>query len=91
MKKILSLFIVILSINSVNAQFSENNAIYHTSEITIGNYLGIDIHANYVLKEKYSFKIGYSGFIRRPKSAPENYSSGLIGVLTFGLAIHMTN
>jgi len=86
MKKILLLFIVILSINSVNAQFSENNAIYQTSEITVGNYLGVDVHANYVLKEKYSFKIGYSAFFRKAKSAPEYYNSGLIGLLTFGLA-----
>ncbi len=86
MKQILLSFFLIFSFNYANAQFAEKNAIYHTSEITIGNYFGIDIHANYVLKEKYSFKIGYSGFIRRPKSAPENYSSGLFGALTFGLA-----
>jgi len=86
MRQIFFIFILVFSFNHVNAQFSEDNAIYHTSEITVGNYLGIDIHANYVLKEKYSFKIGYSGFIRRPKAAPENYTSGLIGILTYGLA-----
>lgn len=86
MKQLFCLLILVFSCSYVNAQFSENNAIYHTSEITFGNYLGVDIHANYVLKEKYSFKIGYSGFIRRPKAAPENYSSGVLGLLTFGLA-----
>ena len=86
MKQILFTFLLIFSVYQVNAQFSENHAIYHSSEITVGNYLGIDINANYVLKEKYSFKIGYSGFIRKPKGAPENYSSGLFGALTFGLA-----
>ena len=86
MKQILLISILVFSINLVNAQFSENNAIYHTSEITIGNYFGVDIHANYVLNEKYSFKIGYSGLIRQPKSAPENYSSGIIGIISFGTA-----
>jgi len=88
MKQILFSLILIFSFsfNEVNAQFSEDNAIYQTSEITIGNYLGLGVHANYVWKEKYSFKIGYSGFIRRPKSAPENYSPGFVGILTFGLA-----
>lgn len=78
--------ILVFSIKPVNAQFAEKNAIYHTSEITIGNYFGIDIHANYVLNEKYSFKIGYSGLLRHPRSAPENYSSGFIGAILFGLA-----
>ena len=39
-----------------------------------------------IYKEKYSFKIGYLGNIRKPKSQPENYSSGLTGLLSFGLA-----
>jgi len=85
MRKIVLAFFLIFSVNQVNAQFSDNNAIYQTSEITIGNYIGFVLNANYVFKEKYSFKIGYSGLIRSPKSAPENYTSGLIGILTFGL------
>lgn len=75
-----------ISINIANAQFDENNAIYFTGELNLGNYVGFDINLNYVHKEKHSFKIGYTGNIRKPKSQPEDYSSGLTGILLFGLA-----
>lgn len=72
MKQILFSFILIFSFNQVNAQFSEDNAIYQTSEITIGNYLGFGVHANYVWKEKYSFKIGYSGICSNKQPSRQN-------------------
>ncbi|MCM4159926.1 hypothetical protein FHG64_05630 [Antarcticibacterium flavum] len=86
MKKTLILLFILFCFNTVHAQFAQNHAIYHSAEVSAGNYLGVDINANYVLRESYSFKIGYSGFIRRPVAAPENYSSGIIGLLTLGLA-----
>lgn len=84
-KKYSFLFLLFYTSNQINAQSSENNAYYLTSEITIGNYAGVDLHANFLLHEKYSFKMGYSGYVRQPKSAPEDYSSGLIGAMMFGL------
>jgi hypothetical protein len=39
---------------------------------------------NYVYKEKYSLKVGYSGFIRKPQSQPADYGSGLLGLLSWG-------
>ena len=33
-----------------------------------------------MLKEKYTFKIGYTGNIRIPKSQPQDYSGGLTGL-----------
>ncbi len=86
MKQNFILLSLLLSFNLINAQFHQNHAIYQSSEITIGNYLGVNVNANYVLKETYSFKIGYSRLIRLPQAAPENYSSGLVGLLTFGMA-----
>ena len=59
---------------------------YTSGELNFGNYIGIDLNLNYVYKEKYSFKIGYTGNIRKPKSQPDDYSSGLIGILLFGAA-----
>ncbi len=66
------------------AQFSEHHAIYFTGEINLGNYIGTDLNLNYVYKETYSFKLGYSGNIRTPKSQPDDYSSGLNGIFSFG-------
>lgn len=86
MKQNFILACLFLGFNTVNAQFAREHAIYHSAEISGGNYLGVNVNANYVLRESYSFKIGYSGFIRRPRAAPENYSSGLVGLLSFGFA-----
>ena len=86
MKQIITILIFSISISLSYAQFDENNAIYTTGELNLGNYVGIDISLNYVYKEQYSFKIGYTGNIRKPKSQPENYASGFTGLLSFGLA-----
>lgn len=40
--------LVIISSNYVNAQFSENHALYGSGEINFGNYFGIDLNVNYV-------------------------------------------
>lgn len=79
--------VFLLFVNAtINAQFKENNALYTSGELNLGNYIGVDINLNYIYKENYSFKIGYTGNIRKPKSQPEDYSSGLTGVLLFGSA-----
>ena len=83
MKRIILIFSI--SINLAHAQFSENNAIYSSAELNLGNYIGLDIHLNYIYKEKYALKIGYTENIRKPKSQPENYTSGLARILLFGL------
>jgi hypothetical protein len=80
------IFVFLISITTVNAQFKENSTLYTSGELNFGNYIGIDLNLNYVYKEKYSFKIGYTGNIRKPKSQPDDYSSGLIGILLFGAA-----
>jgi len=56
MKRIILIFSI--SINLAHAQFSENNAIYSSAELNLGNYIGLDIHLNYIYKEKYALKIG---------------------------------
>jgi hypothetical protein len=84
-RKIFLLVMSFISFNIANAQFAENNAIYATGELNFGNYFGADLNFNYVLKEKYSFKLGYSANIRKPKSQPEDFTSGVTGILSFGL------
>jgi hypothetical protein len=86
MKQILTVLIIFLGITSSNAQFDKNNFIYSTGELNLGNYIGLDLNVNYVLKKKYAIKLGYTGNIRKPKSQPDNYSSGLKGLLLLGLS-----
>ncbi len=50
----------------------------------LGNYIGGDGHINYLYKEKYAFKIGGSAFIRGAASKPNDFSSGFLGIFTFG-------
>ncbi|MDO5607706.1 MAG: hypothetical protein Q4G08_04530 [Capnocytophaga sp.] len=83
-RKIFLLAISFISFSIANAQFIENNALYATGELNFGNYLGMDLNLNYVIKEKYSIKIGYSGNLRKPKSQPEDFTTGVTGILVFG-------
>lgn len=87
MNKYPFLILLFLFLHEIHAQSPETNQIYFTGAITAGNYYGIDIHANYLLKGKYAFKAGYSGHLRAPEAAPYDYSSGLIGALSFGFNI----
>ena len=87
MKQTLILVFLFAGMNIVNAQFAENNAIYLSGEMGGGNYFNGDLNLNYVYKENYSLKIGYSGNLRKARSQPDDYYSGLIkGVFMFGLA-----
>lgn len=85
MNRILTMLIFLLSLNVVNAQFAEKNAIYSTVELGLGNYYGMDLNLNYVLDEKYSFKLGYTGNIRKPKTQPKDFTTGVTGILVWGL------
>jgi len=86
MKQIVGIVLVLSCLQSVNAQFFDNNAIYITNEINLGNYIGLDVHANYIYKERYTFKFGYSGNIRKPKTQPSDYRTGLAGLFFLGTA-----
>ncbi len=85
MKRLIAIVIFSISINLSHAQKDEFSAFYTSGELNMGNYIGIDINFNYIYKEKYSFKIGYTGNIRTPNSKPENYRNGFIGLLSLGL------
>lgn len=78
---LLLVFIFTLSAKA-QSQWSENNALYFSMDYNIGNYIGLELDANYIYNEKYSFKIGYSFNVRKPKSQPADFKSGLAGFLT---------
>ncbi|MDC7998938.1 hypothetical protein [Gilvibacter sediminis] len=84
MKKKLLLFFA-LACSMSFAQTQQDHTIYGTVSLNLGNYVGFDAELDYIYKEKYSFRLGYSGNIREPKSAPDDYSTGLAGVLLLGL------
>lgn len=77
MKKILTTLLVMIFANMVNAQFGKNNAIYTAGEVNLGNYVGVDASLNYVYKENYSFKIAYTGVLRKSDNKPKDYVGGL--------------
>ncbi len=86
MKRIIILLAVIFtSVTLANAQFAKNNALYAAAELNLGNYFGGDLNLNYVLNEKYSFKLGYTGNFKKPKTLPDDFSTGVTGILVWGL------
>ena len=86
MKKIIYIFILLLFFLKLNAQFSEKNAIYLTGGLNVGNFWGMNLNLNYILDNNYSFQAGISGLFREPKSKPEDFTSGFIGLFTFGFS-----
>ena len=85
-KSLVLLFLMIVGFNAAKAQFAENNAVYYSDGLNFGNYYGVDLNLNYVYKENYSVKVGYIYNRRKPKSQPDDYSSGLANALLFGAA-----
>lgn len=88
MKKIIILVGLHFVLLNINAQSSEKNVfVYLTEEFAYGNYMEMNLNLNGIINEKYSLQIGYSGHMRRAKSEPDDYSSGVIaGVFSFGLS-----
>ena len=73
-KYILILFFI--SIQFTNAQAAKNNKLYASSELSIGNYLGVDVNLNMITKKNYIFKVGFNGNFRGSRSTPSDYDSG---------------
>lgn len=63
----------------------EQNLVYLSSELNLGNYIGLSGDINYILNETYTFKFGIVGNIRKPVNQPDDYNAGIIGVLSYGL------
>lgn len=75
------LILVLFSVSFVRAQDNIEDNYYLTSELNLGNYYGVDLNLNYIIQNKYALKVGVSANIRDPKSQPDNYSSGLSGII----------
>ena len=84
MRRIISLSMLFLCISMASTQAQKKkHAFYATGALNFGNYFGGDLNLNYVLKEKYSFKIGYTGNIRTAKSRPEDFETGFFGLFDY--------
>lgn len=79
-------FVSVFSSSNASAQELEEHLIYYSNEINLGNYLGYSGDVNYIYNEKYSAKLGFSANIRKSPNQPDNYTPGLVGVLTFGFS-----
>lgn len=84
-KNTLPVLLFITLMNTISGQEVEKNSFYHSGEFNAGNYYGLNLNANYVREEKYSFQVGYSANLRLARERPDNYSSGLVGIMLFGL------
>lgn len=87
---VLAIFIVV-STNAASAQDVEKHLYYLSSEVNLGNYIGFSADVNYLLDEKYTFKLGVVGNFRKPTNQPDDFSIGLFGVLSLGLLQPLEN
>lgn len=82
---LLILFISLCSGFSAHAQFAENHSLYLGLGPTVGNYSGLDINFNYALQRSWSAQIGIKTGVRGAKNKPDDFSGGILGVLSRGL------
>lgn len=82
---VISLF-TLFSIKSASAQEVEEHLFYYSNELNIGNFVGFNGDLNYIYNENISAKIGVVVNVRRSPDEPADYTPGLFGVLTLGLA-----
>ncbi|MFN3999906.1 hypothetical protein [Algoriphagus sp.] len=85
MKKFLLIILITLWAGLASAQFAENNSLYLGLGPTVGNYSGLDINFNYAFQRSWSAQIGIKTGIRGAKNKPDDFSGGILGLLTRGL------
>ncbi|WP_051205316.1 hypothetical protein [Salinimicrobium xinjiangense] len=84
LKPFLLFLLMITGVNLAQAQEEQKHSFYVSGELGFGNYYGLDFSYNYLYKEKYSFKLGYIGNIRKAETLPHDYTSGLFNALLLG-------
>lgn len=82
---LLIIFITLYTGFSASAQFAENNSLYLGFGPTVGNYSGLDLNFNYAIQRKWSAQIGIKSGIRGAKNKPDDFSGGILGILSRGL------
>lgn len=82
---LLIVFITLCTGFSANAQFAENHSLYLGIGPTVGNYSGLDINFNYAFQRSWSAQIGIKTGVRGAKNKPDDFSGGILGILSRGL------
>ena len=72
----------------INAQFREKTLVYGSYESCLGTYNGIDFNINYV-NNKYSIRVGYSGFFRHAINAPNDFREDIFGANETVSSVHL--
>ena len=83
---LMSLLISVLSTNFAAAQEVEKHLLYGSSELNLGNYLGVTTDLNYIYNEKYTAKFGFIANFRTSPNQPRDYNAGIAGLVTYGIA-----
>lgn len=70
-------------------QMVSRNNIYLSQELNLGNYLGLNLGANYDFNKKQTVKVAYDVNYRIPESRPDDFSQGFVKALIRGNDIPM--
>jgi len=82
MKRLAPLLLLVVLLNVAKAQSVRENLFYVTPELNLGNYIGIGVDLNYLIKEEYSVKAGYTINRRKPVTQPKDFTHGDIPSLS---------
>lgn len=76
MKNFIFLFMTILLWLPAKAQekHEKQSNYYVSSEFGVGNYLTYGLDLNYIIKDKFTLKLGYGGYVRNSKDKPSDLS-----------------
>ncbi|WP_320018546.1 hypothetical protein [Labilibaculum manganireducens] len=84
MMKKLYIFFFIFSPMLIHAQFTKDHLLYVDYGISAGNYIGGEVHLNYIHKQKLSLQIGFYDLQRKDLLRPENYNGGPVSIFYLG-------
>jgi len=59
------------------SQERKKSKYYVSSEVGAGNYMTYGVDLNYILSDKYTFRLGYTGHIRNSKSTPHDLTTSI--------------
>lgn len=70
---------------AATAQESATHHFYGGMDAQVGNYVGVDMHINYVYNQHTSFQLGYAFLVRESEHKPADFAHGLEALVTWGV------
>lgn len=81
MNRIFTFLGLLVAVFAVRAQEPEpkpnNNSFYLSTDLNVGNYIGLDAGLHYVFNEKFTLGVGFSRHLRVSRSRPSDFGTGL--------------